>query len=88
MVAKSVDYHGNDSLGKGMNVTMATAGSERVGPLTVDAREAARMLGISERHLWTLTKLGRIHSVAGLGRSVRYSVDYLREWIIRQSKGE
>lgn len=49
-------------------------------PLLVNSREASRLLQISERTLWTLTKAGEIPSVR-LGRSVRYSVDALRRWI-------
>lgn len=39
--------------------------------LLVDAREAARLLGISPRTLWTLTDGGRIKAVR-IGRLVKY----------------
>lgn len=42
--------------------------------------EAAKMLAISTRTLWTLTKRGDIKSVR-LGRSVRYPVDKLQQYI-------
>ncbi len=45
--------------------------------IAVDSREAARLLGISERSLYTLTKAGRIPCFR-LGRSVRYYVATLR----------
>jgi excisionase family DNA binding protein len=55
--------------------------------LLVTAREAAAALSISERTLWTLTQSGDI-PVVRLGRSVRYSVEALREHIaqIQSSK--
>lgn len=40
-------------------------------PLLVDAKEAARQLGISPRTLWTLTDEGRIKA-ARIGRLVKY----------------
>ena len=40
--------------------------------------DAAQLLAISERTLWTLTKEGKIPCVR-LGRSVRYSVEDLRQ---------
>jgi excisionase family DNA binding protein len=47
--------------------------------LLVDSREAARMLGVSPRTLWTLTSEGRIRPVR-IGRLVRYSHDTLRQF--------
>jgi excisionase family DNA binding protein len=49
-------------------------------PLLVDAREAARLLSISERTLWTLTDQGELPRVK-IGRSVRYSVRDLERYI-------
>ena len=48
--------------------------------LLLKPSEAAKALGISERKLWGMTKAGEIPSIK-LDRSVRYSVDSLREWI-------
>jgi len=49
--------------------------------LLVSAREAASLLCVSDRTLWTLTApRGPIPSVR-LGRSVRYSVEALRAWV-------
>jgi len=54
--------------------------------LLVSAREAASLLRVSDRTLWTLTApRGLILSVR-LGRSVRYSVDSLRSWVRRAEK--
>lgn len=48
--------------------------------LLVTAREAAAALSISERSLWGLTNQGLLRCVR-IGRSVRYAVDDLREFI-------
>ncbi len=52
--------------------------------LAINPDQASRSLSISPRSLWTLTKAGKIPSIR-LGRSVRYSVDQLREWLREQS---
>lgn len=58
-------------------------GNERL-LLTPD--EAARQLSICPKSLWSLTvPRGPIRCVR-LGRSVRYSVDALREFIAQQSQ--
>ena len=48
--------------------------------------EAAEMLAICERSLWSLTKRGEIPCVR-MGRSVRYDLADLRKWIDLQKKG-
>ncbi|MEX1090138.1 MAG: helix-turn-helix domain-containing protein [Phycisphaeraceae bacterium] len=48
-------------------------------PLLVDPREAARLLGISPRLLWTMTARGDVPCVRA-GRLVRYRPETLREW--------
>ncbi len=45
------------------------------------AREAADVLRISERTLWTLTQEGELPSVR-VGRSVRYDQGDLAGWIV------
>lgn len=50
-------------------------------PLAVDAAEAARLLGISLRHLRGLDASGRLPRPIRLGRAVRWSVAELREWL-------
>jgi excisionase family DNA binding protein len=55
--------------------------------LLVSARNAARMLGISTRTLWTLTRCGGIPCVR-IGARVLYSADTLRKWIAtREAQG-
>lgn len=57
---------------------MEAASSER---LLVSVREAARMLGVCEKTLWSLTvPRGPIPSVR-IGRAVRYSPADLQAWI-------
>lgn len=51
----------------------------------VDAREAARMLSISPRKLWSLTKAGAVPSMK-VGRVVRYRIDDLDAWTKRMTQ--
>ena len=48
--------------------------------LAVSARQVARLLSISERHVWKLDSSGRLPSPSRLGRAVRWNVDELRRW--------
>jgi len=48
--------------------------------LTVNRREAAQMLGISERLLWTLTNAREVPHVR-IGARVLYPIDALKQWI-------
>lgn len=53
-------------------------------PLALRPKEAARLLGISVRHLRELTKAGVIPCVrptAGRRSAVLYPVDLLRQWL-------
>lgn len=57
-------------------------------PLLVDPKEAARILAVSPRKLWTMTfeaepKVPHIRC----GRLVRYAVADLQSWIESQRKG-
>lgn len=62
-----------------------THGTETGATLTplLTVREAADLLRISDRTLWTLTSSGRLPSVR-VGRSVRYDIADLRKWIDSQ----
>ncbi|MFA6044469.1 MAG: helix-turn-helix domain-containing protein [Phycisphaerales bacterium] len=53
-------------------------------PLAVGRVEAAAMLGISERLLWTWTKSGLIPHVR-IGSRVLYPVEQLRIWLNKQA---
>lgn len=50
-------------------------------PVLVTAREAAKMLAVSERTLWTLTNSGELPRVPIGARGFRYDVADLRAWI-------
>ena len=49
--------------------------------LLLTAREAAAMLGVSERHFRALDASGRVPTPVRLGRSVRWSRAELAEWV-------
>ena len=56
-------------------------------PLLIDRKGAARLLGVSERLLWSLTASDAI-PVHRLGRRVLYARDELRLWIALGSPTE
>jgi excisionase family DNA binding protein len=49
--------------------------------LLLPAREVAKLLGISVRHVWALLAEGRLPRPLRLGRAVRWNVDELRAWL-------
>lgn len=53
-------------------------------PLAAGRREAAQMLGISERLLWTWTNSGEIPHVR-IGTRVLYPVAQLRCWLSKKA---
>lgn len=53
---------------------------QTIEPLLLTARQTARMLAISERSLYSLTKAGDLPAVR-IGRSVRYDPADIRAWI-------
>lgn len=55
-------------------------------PMLVGMADAAKMLGISTRTLWTLTNSGEIPH-ARIGRRVLLNVAALREWVDARTKG-
>ena len=65
---------------------MHERGSEQPNRLAVRPRDAARILGISERTLWSLTKKGEIPHVR-TGRVVLYSIAALEEWLAGNQTG-
>ena len=54
--------------------------------LLLTAKQAASALAISERKLWSLTNSGEIGHVR-IGRSVRYPIAGLQQWIDAQTQG-
>jgi excisionase family DNA binding protein len=67
-----------------LKVPLKTVVVHRNEVLLVDADEAARILAIGKRKLWSETNCGNIPCVR-IGRAVRYSVEALRAWISKQS---
>ena len=66
-----------------MSADTATASE----PILVNAREAARLLGISERSLWTLTKRGEVPHVR-IGARLLYRPASLTTWAVEvETKG-
>ncbi len=49
--------------------------------LALPAADVAKLLTISERHLWALHSSGRLPRPIRLGRSVRWNHDELRRWL-------
>lgn len=49
--------------------------------LALPAAEVAKLLDISERHLWALHSSGRLPLPVRLGRAVRWNLDELRGWL-------
>ncbi|GAB4127858.1 MAG: hypothetical protein Kow0040_01900 [Thermogutta sp.] len=52
--------------------------------LALRPRDAARVLSVSQRTLWTWTKEGRIPCVR-VGRALLYPMDELRRWLAEQA---
>ena len=64
-----------------------TRTEQTIEPLLLTVRQAAKVLSISERTLWSLTASGEIPAVR-FGRSVRYDRIDLRRWIERAKNSE
>ena len=77
---------------KGGRTTTTSTGLASVGPgegtpvLLLTAAETSKALSLSARTIWSLTASGELPSVR-IGRSVRYSIDDLREWVDKQKRG-
>lgn len=52
-------------------------------PLLIGVEELARMIGVSERTLWRLVSSGRVPAPVRIGRSTRWRLAEIREWIDR-----
>ena len=57
----------------------------KVTPILVTSRDAATMLAISERTLWSLAHTGSIPRVK-VKSAVRFSVEDLKNWIVTQKQ--
>ena len=61
-----------------MSITTHSREPER---LALPAAEVAKLLGISQRHLWALNSSGRLPRPLRFGRAVRWPVEELRAWL-------
>ena len=50
-------------------------------PMLINAEEVARMLDVSERTLWRLVSGGKVPPPVRIGRSTRWRVAEIRDWI-------
>ncbi|MGQ9576980.1 MAG: helix-turn-helix domain-containing protein [Thermoguttaceae bacterium] len=56
--------------------------------LLLSPAQAAELLGISKRLVWTLTFERATLSYVRIGRRVRYPVGGLRAWVARQTRAQ
>ena len=49
--------------------------------LLIDLREAAKLLGLSQRTVWGMAKSGRMPKPIKIGRAARWSQEELRAWV-------
>ena len=54
--------------------------------LLVNARDAAKMMSVSERHLWSVTHPRGSLVPVRIGARCLYSIERLREWISSQTR--
>ena len=74
-LVSSAPYERKESVNK-----MRSESHHGIQTLSVRARDAARMLGLSPRTLWALTKANQVPHVR-VGRSVLYPVEQLKKWL-------
>lgn len=88
-VANAKSVAENDAFAGSLPHDGASAGRgtlDAPSPLALRADDAARVLGIGTRQLWSLTKAGSIPHVR-IGRSVVYHIASLEEWLRMRTKG-
>lgn len=51
-----------------------------IEPMLLSPRATAKVLGICEKTLWTLTQRGEIPAIH-IGRAVRYDISDVKAWI-------
>jgi predicted DNA-binding transcriptional regulator AlpA len=74
----------------GPEVQATAAEPQAAGPLKVlllRPREAAHVLSISERLLWSMTAPRGPIPVVRIGSAVRYSAEAIRDWISARQRG-
>ena len=50
-------------------------------PLLVSARELARQIGVSLRHIWRLNSMGKLPKPLKIGHSVRWISSEIEAWL-------
>lgn len=70
---------------QGQSMNTGRTSKQTLTPLLISGREAAKLLSVCERTLYSLTKAGEIPAVR-IGRAVRYSMDELQAWVKRASE--
>lgn len=63
--------------------------AKAIAPLSVGLRDAARLLGLSERTVWDLAKSGELPSVqaGGPGSKILFRVATLDRWLEDRERG-
>lgn len=81
----SIVAHGFEDKNKVIRLEQNTRTKIQTPQLLLSAREAAKALSVCEKTLWSMTKRGEL-PVVRIGRSVRYSIDDLKNWIQKKSE--
>lgn len=64
----------------------STPSTPHPDPILVGMTEAARMIGVSARTLWSMANAGELPTVR-IRRRVLFNVAALREWVDARTKG-
>jgi excisionase family DNA binding protein len=49
--------------------------------ILIDTKQAAKLLKISERHLWRMHHSGEMPPPVRIGKAVRWSLEVLKKWV-------
>ncbi len=79
-------YSSSATRSQPFDATLNAAANSGEVPILVGIDEAARMLGVSSRTVWTLTDSDSLPHVR-IGRRVLYPVDALRRWTAERTRG-
>lgn len=77
--------HANTSGSQSAGLAAAKYAAAEPLALLLSERDAAKLLGVSPRTLWSLRKAGRIPFVEISPRCIRFSRSDLAAWVARQS---
>ncbi|MBS0196262.1 MAG: helix-turn-helix domain-containing protein [Planctomycetes bacterium] len=79
-------YSSSATRSQPFDVALNPAANSGEVPILVGIDEAARMLGVSSRTVWTLTDSDSLPHLR-IGRRVLYPVDALRRWTAERTRG-